>query len=215
MGIQSNILLGTVLDTADPDGLGRVQVSLHGFSTAFTSPWLQVIQPFVGPSYGVHFLPDAGTTVAVLRGFGNAAEGLIVLGALYNSHTDTPYVTDATDNAIKEIRTTSGHSLTFDDTADAEKISIISSDEKLKIEIDVANGKVAITGDKEINLTSTEKLIVSCAEMEITGSTSVTIKDSPTVTIDGADDVSITGSSSVTIDGGGSLTLTASAIEMK
>lgn len=215
MSLNTNILLGTVLDTDDPDNLGRVQVSLHGFGTAHTTPWLPVIQPFTGVSHGAFFLPEKDTTVVILRGLGSAYRGFFIIGALYDAHTNLPFVTALTNNNLKEIRTKAGHSLTFDDTADAEMITIISSDEKLKVEIDVANGKVAITGDKEVNITSTEKVTVACDTMEIAGATSLTIKDTPTVTVDGAKEVTITGSDSVTVDGGKSLTLTAKAIEMK
>ena len=40
----SIIYLGAVKSLDDPDGLGRVQVELHGFTKAFKLPWIRTVQ---------------------------------------------------------------------------------------------------------------------------------------------------------------------------
>ncbi|MCB9765025.1 MAG: hypothetical protein H6739_34950 [Alphaproteobacteria bacterium] len=215
MPIESNILLGKVLDNKDEEGLGRVQVELRGFAEAWTTPWLRVLQPSAGAEFGHYFLPDVDSEVVILRGFGDHPDGLIVLGCLYgldNAPSATAIDADG-NNAIKQLRTKAGHEITLSEVSGEEKISITTSDTKLSVVMDMANGEVIITGDKAVKIVSTEAVNVTGKTVVITGSTSVTIEKSETVKIDGAKTVDINGSSKISLTGG-EVAISGSAIKL-
>lgn len=73
--------LGVVTDVDDPDGLGRVRVSLpnHG---GIDSDWFEVLTPGAGQDKGLVTLPDRKDRVLVLLTQEDPAQG-IVLGGLY------------------------------------------------------------------------------------------------------------------------------------
>ena len=220
MSIASNILLGTVVDTADPDGLGRIQVQLHGFRDVWKTPWLRVIQPTASATEGHHFLPEKETEVVVLRGLGDHVEGLLVLGSLYNAEAK-PKVTKkllGADNNIKEIRTRGGSRLHFDDTDGKEKLFLETKNGTLKIAYDVENGKLDIIGDKEVNITSAAKLTITAKEAVINAETSAHLTtaeatiEAKTVNLKGTSTVNA--DSALTIDCGGALTLKGTKIAL-
>ena len=77
------IQLGTVADVADPDGLGRVAVTVDALDRVATS-WLQVLTVGAGDDKGLVMLPDVGDRVLVLAPAGDVGRG-IVLGGLYGA----------------------------------------------------------------------------------------------------------------------------------
>lgn len=194
MALQSLILTGTVVDTKDPDGLGRIQVELRGFGAALTTPWIRVVQPTASEGFGHLFLPEKGDEVLVLRGMGDCVQGLLVLGSLYNNRRKPAFQDDDGKNDRKEIRTRSGSALTFDDKKGEESVCLSADDGKLRVRIDVKNGIVEIAGDKEIVLVADKKVTVRADE--------VVVKGGKRVTIDGGPNVEIKGSSAVKIEGG-------------
>lgn len=194
MALNSLILTGTVVDTKDPDGLGRIQVELRGFADALTTPWLRVIQPMAGADHGHLFTPEKGDEVVILRGMGDYVQGLLVLGSLYNFRAKPGRKDDDGKNNIKEIRTRSGSALSFDDTQGEESISLSADDGKLQVRIDVANGVVELLGDKEITIKGGKKVTVEAEE--------VTVKGSKKIVIDGGPQLEIKASSKLKIEGG-------------
>ncbi|MFD0864049.1 phage baseplate assembly protein V, partial [Sungkyunkwania multivorans] len=70
---KSDSQVGTVTDTADPDGYGRVKVQL-GWQRPLGehTPWLRVLTPHAGGEKGFHFIPEVGEEVLVGFEGGNA-----------------------------------------------------------------------------------------------------------------------------------------------
>jgi len=80
----ASITLGRVTDVSDPDGAGRVEVSLPAYGDVSVG-WLSVLCPGAGPGRGVVAMPDPDDLVVVALPHGDPAEGL-VLGSVFGSN---------------------------------------------------------------------------------------------------------------------------------
>jgi phage protein D/phage baseplate assembly protein gpV len=81
----ASITLGRVTDVSDPDGAGRVEVTLPAYGDVSVG-WLPVLCPGAGPGKGVVAMPDPDDLVVVALPHGDPAEGL-VLGSVFGSQT--------------------------------------------------------------------------------------------------------------------------------
>src|ERR1051326_3105131 len=91
---ENGILIGTVLDLADPEKLGRVKLRLPQFDDQQTD-WARMASPMAGKDRGFFFQPEVGDEVLV--GFENGdPRRAYVLGALW-SKVDTPPPRDGND----------------------------------------------------------------------------------------------------------------------
>lgn len=119
-GGSSMMALGKVTRVNDPEGFGRVQVSLQGYRDAETD-WMQVVHPGAGKKKGFVVPPAVGDMVLVLCAREDPAQG-VVMGGLFGSEKP---VDDGVDGAKTErftIVTPGGHRLTFDDKKNSLKV---------------------------------------------------------------------------------------------
>ncbi|WP_410809022.1 phage baseplate assembly protein V [Micromonospora sp. 067-2] len=107
------VTLGTVTDVADPDGLGRVRLSLPAYGD-LDAGWLAVLCPGAGRGKGLVALPDPDDTVLVVLPGGEPASG-IVLGSLFGAVE--PYDAGIDDGRARRwtLRTSGGQSIVVDD----------------------------------------------------------------------------------------------------
>ncbi len=82
-GPGSTATLGVVTDVADPDGFGRVRVTLPTLGD-LDAGWLSVVCPGAGRGRGIVALPDVDDTVLVLLPHGEPDAGLVI-GSLYGT----------------------------------------------------------------------------------------------------------------------------------
>lgn len=80
------LVTAEVCDVDDPEGQGRVQVSLDSYGDAL-STWMMVLQLGAGHDKGVMVLPETGDRVLVALPDGDPSRG-VVLGGLF--HCDGP-----------------------------------------------------------------------------------------------------------------------------
>lgn len=80
---------GTVVSTADPLQLGRVQAAVPEVLGQATSAWAMPCFPFTGVQAGMYVLPGAGTGVWVEFELGDPAQP-IWSGCWYGSAADVP-----------------------------------------------------------------------------------------------------------------------------
>ncbi len=221
MPIESNILFGKVVSLEDPEKLGRIQVELMGFSKVWKTQWLRVLQTTASKTGGHFFLPEVGSEVSVLRGFGNHVQGMLVMGSLYGPEAKPKPTDPPKDNNIKQLLTRSGHELTFDDTKDKEKVLLQTGDKAQSIAFDMKEGTLTITGKTEIKVVCKDKAIVIEAkdvDVKATGNVTVSakgdvvVKDCAKASVTAKDSVTVKGTNSVTVDGGKSLKLTAKKV---
>jgi uncharacterized protein involved in type VI secretion and phage assembly len=124
-GCVFGAVIGIVSNVADPDGLGRVKVRYPWLKDDSESPWARVLSFMAGPKRGAVFRPDVDDEVLVLFDHGDMRFPY-VLGAVWNGKDAMPNErgSDA-DNAIRLIKSRSGHQIIFDDISGAEKVTVI------------------------------------------------------------------------------------------
>lgn len=112
-----------VTDVQDPDGQGRVKVSLpfvNGAEGPQAAAWARLATFMAGADRGSWFIPEVNDEVLVAFLAGDARHP-VVIGALWNGVDAPPETMDA-ENNLRSITSRSGHRLLFDDTAAAEKL---------------------------------------------------------------------------------------------
>lgn len=201
---MSEIIFGKVSDLNDPDGLGRIEVEIQGYSESTKIGWVRVITPAGGDKQGWVWLPNKDEEVVLLKA-GDSANHMIVLGAVYNG-TWKPEKT-ATDKGLdtRLMRTPTGHLLEFFDGKDKGKgsISIVTADETLKIVLDEAAKAITIEGTKKLDIQFPDGTVnVECKEAVVKCSANATVE---------AKEVTIKGSTKCTVVVGGNKVEVASA----
>jgi uncharacterized protein involved in type VI secretion and phage assembly len=124
-GRMLGAVIGVVSNVADPDSLGRVKVKYPWLKDDSESPWARVVSFMAGPSRGGVFRPDTGDEVLVLFDHGDMRFPYVV-GALWNGKDAMPTERGGdSDNAIRLIKSKSGHQILLDDTAGSEKVTVV------------------------------------------------------------------------------------------
>ncbi|MDS4077237.1 MAG: phage baseplate assembly protein V [Candidatus Accumulibacter sp.] len=114
-----------VTDVQDPDGQGRVQLRLPFVASADSGAalgWARLATLMAGGDRGTWFIPEVGDEVLVAFTAGDP-RWPVVIGALWNG-VDAPPETMDSSNNLRSVTSRSGHKLTFDDTAGAEKVVV-------------------------------------------------------------------------------------------
>lgn len=199
-GALSGLLFARVSNVDDPDKLGRVKVWMPTLSAAVESTWARVLQPGAGPKSGMYWPLESGDEVIV--GFvGGHAELPVVLGALWSAK-HLAAVPEASRRDHRLLTSRSGHVLRLDDTADAEKIELVTAKGENAITLDVAGGKVTITAKTELevkvgsDITLTMKngkISVTCKELALAGCTDISVD---------SQSIGIAATGCLTLDGG-------------
>jgi type VI secretion system secreted protein VgrG len=143
-----------VTDNKDPDSRYRVRVKLNytdAESAQLETPFLRVITPHAGGSYGNYFLPDIGDEVLV--GFErDNPEVPVVIGNLWNGQVkpESGLVNDS--NNYKAIYTRGGNRIDIGDEGGKEFVKITNSDKNtIFLECDGPKITIHTEGDLEID----------------------------------------------------------------
>jgi uncharacterized protein involved in type VI secretion and phage assembly len=127
LGTERHRLYGVypalVTDVQDPDGQGRVQIRLpfvEETDGGAALAWARLATLMAGGERGTWFIPEPDDEVLVAFTAGDPRRP-VVIGALWNG-VDAPPESMDSDNNIRSVTSRSGHKLSFDDTAGAEKI---------------------------------------------------------------------------------------------
>jgi uncharacterized protein involved in type VI secretion and phage assembly len=170
------VTVGVVTNNQDPDGLGRVKVSLPWLSEEDESNWARVASPMAGNDRGVFFLPEVDDEVLVAFEHG-MAEFPYVIGTLWNGKDTPPESNDDGENNARTIKSRSGHIIRLFDKDGEEKIEIIEKNGKNSIVISSSDDTITITADSDLTVQSgSGKLILSGNGVEITSQAEVKIE---------------------------------------
>jgi uncharacterized protein involved in type VI secretion and phage assembly len=168
-----------VTNNRDPDKLGMVKVRILWFSDPRSvgyEVWARVATLMAGLSNGTWFIPDVDDEVLVAFEAGDARRPYVV-GALWNGR-DTPpsSAMDQTgQNATKVIRSRNGISITFDDTASRERLTldtptgqrITLKDGPGVVEIRDGNGNTVVLDPSGVTVTASAKLTLRASQVAI------------------------------------------------
>lgn len=196
-GRHRGVAVGIVTANDDPEGLGRVRVTYPWRESEDESYWARIATPMAGAEMGTYFLPEVGDEVLVAFDSGDIDHPYI-LGALWNGEQPPPEDNADGTNAVRTIRSRSGHEITLDDADTGGKIEITTSgghkvilndtsgSEKVSIE-DTRNNRIefdAVQG--ALDISSGTKISVNAPMLEITGDGNVSVEAGGILTLKGA-----------------------------
>jgi Rhs element Vgr protein len=204
-----------VIDTNDPEGLGRIKVRFYWQSSKEESPWIRVVTPYAGNNKGIFFIPEVEEEVLVAFE-NNNAENPYVVGAHYNGKKKADDW-KSNKNLKKGIRTRSGHTIEFNDEGGKEEIIIydkdkvntitLSSHDKLmtiscKGDLKINAQKIDITAEKDYTLDVKGKIdITSQKDTEIKATGNCKIKSNQNINVEAMSNFKAKANSSAEISG--------------
>ncbi|MDC7220313.1 MAG: phage baseplate assembly protein V [Spirochaetales bacterium] len=194
---------GIVVDNQDPDGLGRIKVSLPMTAKDYVSRWIWVCHSYAGNGAGVAVLPDINDQVLCAFINGNIHHP-VCLGSMYTPRHRPP-IADNADNNIKAIKTKSTY-LVMDDTPGEERM-----------EASIKDGQIRIVMDTQgIHLTNELGPIkMKCRKMTIKGAGGTRWVTQADTTINVGGNLNINTNSEAALTCGGNVTLQASTVNLK
>jgi uncharacterized protein involved in type VI secretion and phage assembly len=174
-----------VTNNSEPDGQGRVKVSLpwspDGGGARY-EVWARLSTLMGGNNRGSWFIPDVGDEVMVLFMSGDPSRPCVV-GGLWNGQDAPPQSMDgAGQNNIKKLRSRNGVQITLDDSQGQETMiletpggqKITLTDGPGQIDIEDSNGNSVKLETSGITVTSSGAVTVNASTVEITAG-SVTV----------------------------------------
>ena len=175
MANQNLLYYCTVCDNQDPDGMGRIRVSLPEIDggSDIQTDWLPVLSPFTGDQSGFFALPETDDIVGVLF-MDNELQKGIVLGSLWNSTQLPPASEENADgdfnddgnNNLHFIRSRSGLRIILDDSDGEEKIQLLSTDASTRLEILVGEEMLNIETEGDITISAKGGLNIEAEEIQ-------------------------------------------------
>jgi uncharacterized protein involved in type VI secretion and phage assembly len=175
-GRITGVVIGIVTNNNDPEGLGRVKMRFPWLSGSTESHWARVAAPMAGHGRGLYFLPEVDDEVLVLFERGDVRFPFVI-GALWNGKDQAPAGNSDGKNALRVIKSRSGHLIRFDDSEKARKIEIIDATSTNRIVIDTSTDTVTIRADKNIVLEAPQgDICLNARQVRITASQRADIK---------------------------------------
>lgn len=228
LGRCAGLVSGTVTDTHDPQGSGRVKVRFPWLSDEYASDWARTAQSG-GTGGGEAFIPEVGDEVLV--GFEHGyLDRPYVLAGLYNgkdrpgggggapaADAGTPGsggdLVDPTTGAVnrRAFASRSGNQLELLDAADGPQgVRLRTGDGKLTIDLDRRGTAVVINSDGSVTIEAKEEVTVKAAK-------GVALDAGRGVLALTGDSVTVSSRSGVAVDGGnGTVALsTGGAVEVR
>lgn len=170
------VAIGIVTNNKDPQGLGRVKLTLPWMSDDAESNWARIAAPMAGKGRGCYFLPEVNDEVLVAFEHGSP-DSPYVLGGLWNGKDKPPASNQDGKNDVREIRSRNGNVIRLTDTDGSERIEIIDKSTKNSIVISTKDNTITVTADADIAIQSKNgKLKLSGKGVEITSQADVKIE---------------------------------------
>lgn len=209
---SSYFYIAKVTDNQDEDKLNRVKVTtqLKDESVSF---WLPCLTAMAGDGIGFTSLPDIDDQVLVLA-FGPERDKQIVIGSFWNENAQPAESGENSDadlngdgnNSLNFIKSRAENMLIFDDTDGKEKIQMILSGNKTRIELDNENELINIKTDKDFALSAKGAISISAEE-------EISMKSKKAFTIE-SDDFNIKAKKEIGIEASKDMTLKGSGIAL-
>lgn len=170
-----------VTDLKDPDGQGRVKVTLPWAPDAGSAKyeaWARLATLMAGKNRGTWFIPDRDDEVLVAFEAGDPRRPYVV-GALWNGKDTAPDSIDsAAKNERKLIRSRNGIKVTLDDKDGQERLQLetpggqklVMKDGPGSVEIDDSNGNSVKLETSGITVTASAKVTIKASTAEISAS---------------------------------------------
>jgi uncharacterized protein involved in type VI secretion and phage assembly len=172
-----------VSDNQDPEGQGRVKVTLPwspDTSGGRYEAWARLATMMGGNNRGSWFIPDVGDEVLIVFEGGDPKRPYVI-GGLWNG-TDSPPASMDSNNTQKVLRSRNGVKLTLDDTNGQEKLVLETpggqkmtlKDGPGTVEIVDSNGNSIKLEPSGITITAVAKVTINASTVEV-AATMVTV----------------------------------------
>lgn len=214
-----------VIDTNDPEQMGRVKVQFYWQKDGDSTPWSRVANLMSGDERGVYFVPEIDEVVFVDFELGNP-DLPFVRGSMFTGSSLPGSNLFEKDNVIKGIITKGGNHIIIDDsngkeairiynkenqnevilTLDGEPVISVKSEGKIKLEakeIELKADKISMNAKQEWTVETNKGSIEAKAKMQIGGAT---------VNIEGKSQTSIKGNAQLALEGGAQASLKAAMV---
>lgn len=162
----AGVLTGVVTNNQDPEKLGRVKVKFPSVSDTEESAWARVAAPMAGAERGMWTLPEVDDEVLVAFDRGDTRFPY-VLGGLWNRNAPPPETNEDGKNAVRMLRSRSGHVVRLDDADGAEKIEIVDGSGKNSIVISTADGTITLKCDGNLAIEAGGSVTLKGASVEL------------------------------------------------
>jgi uncharacterized protein involved in type VI secretion and phage assembly len=202
---------GVISDNQDPDKLNRVKVCMLGEEES-VSEWLPVISPYAGAGMGMSVLPEVDDQVLVVS-LDAAQTRKAVLGGVWSEKAKPPETGENADadlnkdgkNALQFVKSRAGSLFIFDDTKDKEKIQLIASDGKSRLEFSVADKLVTLNSEHDITIGAKGCITIDAEEIAISSKKQINMS---------ADDYQVSAKKGMTLEAKQDMTLKGSGISL-
>lgn len=197
-GQMPGLVEAIVIDNVDPDQMGRVKCKFPTLPEMPESFWCRLVMPMAGRERGWMTIPeiDDEVLVAFVHGDFNHA---IVLGSVYNGQDTPPYANEDGDNNLRVFQSRSGHRLTFDDTAGAERIELILHNEEIRMIWDSANKELSVYCGKDIIIEAKETISYKCKDFKLEATNSINMKAGTQMNIQTGTNCMVNGGTQLTL----------------
>lgn len=207
---RTGLAVGVVDDIGDPDGLGRVSVSLATASDLAKSTWARVLGLGAGAGRGQVVLPEVGDEVLI--GFeDDDVSRPVVLGGLFGSRSTLPGAPVESGKVVTRTLTSRrGHVLEMSDGDAAAAQHVLLALEGGAHRIRLGKDRVDIEAPANVPLAIT----VGSASITFDGNGAVTI-DGTTITLKAKQSVTVQSNADVAVKATAGLTLAGMTTSLK
>lgn len=201
------LLPAIVNDIQDPQGLGRVRLTLPWLDGKYTTGWARVVQPGAGKGGGQLILPEVGDEV--LAGFtDDNLDSAYVLGGLHNGQDPLPKlgaepVDTSGEVVVRALVSRTGHRLELAETATGpDGVLLSTGDDGCLLRLDARGRLVEVISSGQVRITAKEGLTVDAGTgpLELAGR-QVRVRSTGDVAIEGNGTVSLKGTAGATVEG--------------
>jgi uncharacterized protein involved in type VI secretion and phage assembly len=151
----TGVIVGSVQDVDDPNGLGRIRVEFPWMGGASQSHWAPIAAGMAGGGRGMFFMPEVGDEALVAFDHGDVDQA-VVLGFLWNGR-DLPPSKNVHERTIRSVN---GHTIRFlDSTPDGGNLGGIVIEDGHHNRIVLSNAKITIQSTAVLDLRAPTILI--------------------------------------------------------
>jgi uncharacterized protein involved in type VI secretion and phage assembly len=187
---QSGAQLATVVENADPLGLGRVRVQFGWQEEDSKTPWLRVLTPDAGSSNVVNknrgfvFVPELGDSVLVDFEQGNP-DAPFVLGSVFHGKNGAG---GGIENVGKSISTRSGHTVELSDKGEGTHI-IIRDPGGNEIYLDTVGKNITITAPETMTFNANNVVVNAKQNITLNAGDNIAESAGKNVTVQAGQDI--------------------------
>ena len=179
------VAVAIVTNTADPEGMGRVKVSLPWMGDDIETTWARLATPMAGSDRGMYFPPEVDDEVLVAFEHGSPSTPY-VLGGLWNGKDLPPDSNTDGANDRRVIVSRSGQVIRFNDKEGEEGIEIVDADATTSIVINSNDHTITVKAGADITIEAADgTLTLQAREVKVRAEQSMELEADATMTIKG------------------------------